>query len=543
MTAFRWLFVFWVSASGPAGCAADGGESVEARRGALLAATEEFRTETSDARMNSYIGSLDIDGDTLAVGVQNGLPEGAAHVFVRGAGGWAFQQRLIPVTPLGGERFGASVALSGDLLVVGAPGRDGSAGSDTGAAYLFERAGTAWSELARIESPTAAAGDGFGRAVAIDGDVIAVGAPDAMRAGISRSGDAHVFVRSGATVTHRATLAADDSEEFDSFGQSISVSNPRVVVGSAGTVTLPSTYRPAAAYVFVADATGYAFEAHLSATSSMTGSGSAVALDGDTLVASEPGDMPGGVRRPSLHVYERGAGGWTETGVIYPSGLGSTDAFASTSSELDFEGSRIVAASSNARTAAGAFWIFDRVGVGFVEQLVYRSPTPVDFDGLGSFVRLEGDRVAASAIGTDTAAGTNSGRVFVFTLSAAPDAGVDGGAPDSGAPDAGSALADAGIDASVGADAGPVVTPDASAGSDAGVQADAATPRPDATASTDAGSIARRDRGGCGCRVAPADPDGSHTLLVSLVACLALARARRRRRARVLRGRPRARPA
>ena len=80
------------------------------------------------------------------------------------------------------DSFGESVAIDGDVMVVGAPWErsDGSDPGDNsflaGAAYVFERDGCEWSEVAYLKAPSPEGGEGFGATVAVDGDVIVVGA-------------------------------------------------------------------------------------------------------------------------------------------------------------------------------------------------------------------------------------------------------------------------------------------------------------------------------------------------------------------------------
>ena len=124
---------------------------------------------------NDHFGiSVAIDGDTVVVGAhQLEYPlsnivvsrSGAAYVFTRPSGGWADMTQTAELTPgtagAAGDRFGVSVAVRGDTVVVGAHQHDGNAG----AAYVFTKSGTAWvstSTAAKLTASDSAASDQFG---------------------------------------------------------------------------------------------------------------------------------------------------------------------------------------------------------------------------------------------------------------------------------------------------------------------------------------------------------------------------------------------
>src|SRR5262245_61502913 len=129
-----------------------------------------------DAASGDQLGySAAIDGDTVVMGApfvdHAGLvDQGAAYVFVRTGGGWVEQQKLVATDPAQGDYFGYSVAISGDTVIVGSPQADHSGLDNAGAAYIFIRSGTTWAAQQKLVSPTAGADDEFGRSVAISAD-------------------------------------------------------------------------------------------------------------------------------------------------------------------------------------------------------------------------------------------------------------------------------------------------------------------------------------------------------------------------------------
>src|SRR5207248_644726 len=139
--------------------------------------------------------------------------------------------------------FGRSVAISGDTVVIGAEHESSAAtgvggnqadnsASAAGAAYVFVRSGTTWTQEAYLKASNAGANDGFGESVAISGDTVVVGAAnedshatgvDANQADESAadSGAAYVFVRSGTTWAQQAYLKASNTGAGDEFGSSV----------------------------------------------------------------------------------------------------------------------------------------------------------------------------------------------------------------------------------------------------------------------------------------------------------------------------------
>lgn len=170
---------------------------------------------------------------------------GAAYVFVRENGQWREQAYLKASNTSRFSEFGISVAISGDTALIGAS-REDNLGIDSGAAYVFARNAGQWSQQAYLKaSNIGVGGDLFGRSVAISGDNLVVGAPgeDSNATGIngdgsnnraSRSGAAYVFVRESTQWSQQAYLKAFNTGASDQFGYSVAVSGDMVISGSPG---------------------------------------------------------------------------------------------------------------------------------------------------------------------------------------------------------------------------------------------------------------------------------------------------------------------
>ncbi len=179
--------------------------------------------------------------------------EGAAYVFEEPGGGWANMTqtaKLTALVPGGLDEMGISVALDGNTAVVGAWGAD-VGGLSLGAAYVFERPGGAWlnaTETARLTASDGAV-TGFGVSVAAGGDVVVVGSYQDDVGGSSSQGSAYLFVAPAAgwvSATESQKLVASDGAAGDEFGRAVAIAEGVAVVGSH----LSSGTNAGAAYVF-----------------------------------------------------------------------------------------------------------------------------------------------------------------------------------------------------------------------------------------------------------------------------------------------------
>ena len=190
---------------------------------------ELFKLTASDGAQDDWFGrAVAISGQMVVIGADqdddDGSRSGSAYVFDISTG-----QELFKLTASDGEAndlFGCSVAISGDLALVGSLGDDDN-GSASGSAYLFDI--TTGTELLKLTAPDGSKGDEFGQAVAIRGDVAVVGAWGKNVVG-SNSGTAYVF--DVTTGQQTLTLTPNDAAGGDWFGRSVAIGEDEVVIGS-----------------------------------------------------------------------------------------------------------------------------------------------------------------------------------------------------------------------------------------------------------------------------------------------------------------------
>ncbi len=199
--------------------------------------TQQARLAVSDVAEEDLFGwSVSISGDYAVVGAvdadDNGSASGCAYVFHRNGTSWILQEKLIASDGERWDNFGQSVAISGDYLVIGAHWDDND-GIRSGSAYIFHRSDGAWFEEAKISASDADDEDWFGHSVSISGDYSVIGAYGNDTYG-SNSGAAYIFHRSGTNWTEQARIIASDGEQFDNFSYTTSISGNYIAIGAAG---------------------------------------------------------------------------------------------------------------------------------------------------------------------------------------------------------------------------------------------------------------------------------------------------------------------
>ena len=199
---------------------------------------QQAKLTASDAAEDDEFGrSVAISGDTVVIGACGnevaGSDSGSAYVFTSdGSGSWTQQAKLTASDAASSDNVGYSVAVSGDTAVIGAWG-DAEGGSSSGSAYVFTRDGSgSWTQQAKLTASDAAAGDAFGRSVAVSGDTAVIGANWDDNPGLN-SGSVYVFTRGGiGSWAQQAKLPAPDDAENVWFGNSVAVNGGTAVIGA-----------------------------------------------------------------------------------------------------------------------------------------------------------------------------------------------------------------------------------------------------------------------------------------------------------------------
>lgn len=251
------------------------------------------------------------DGDTAVVSAHGdqasgALPQGTVYVYVRVGNDWELQANLTGSDTQPLDEFGWPVAISGNTIVVGARFSNFGGDDDRGAAYVFVRNGNTWDQQAKLVANDRAIADLFGTCVGVDGDLVVVGALQADIGGNVDQGAAYVFTRSGSLWTQQAKLVAPDGAPTDWFGVSCAIDGNTALIG-ARQDDIAANSNQGSAYVYVYNSS-WAFQQKLSAADGLAEDwfGNAVAIDGNTaLIGARLADTPGVVRQSRCSVCVR----------------------------------------------------------------------------------------------------------------------------------------------------------------------------------------------------------------------------------------------
>lgn len=196
--------------------------------------TQEARLTDNEPNGSDFFGtSVGISGDTVIIGAKfdqigSVTGPGSAFVFARNGSNWIQQAHLSPSDGMRADQFGASVAIEGDTVIVGAIG--GQLNS-IGGAYIFVRNGTTWTQQTKLARSDAEPGEQFGSSVDIEGDTVIVGAVNDRIGANSGQGSAYVYTRTGNVWTEQSKLIASDGKADDRLGFSVAISGGVAIVG------------------------------------------------------------------------------------------------------------------------------------------------------------------------------------------------------------------------------------------------------------------------------------------------------------------------
>jgi FG-GAP repeat len=282
-------------------------------------------------------------GTTHHMAASTDIEQGAAYVFNAPPSGWAqAKQEAILKAPRGQseEAFGRSVAISDNAIVIGAPAREVGGRTGQGAAYVFIKPASGWSHAAPPLELTAARGQSnefFGESVAISGDTVIVGAPGRKIGRHAAQGAVDAFALSGsrtAKPAQTAELTASDGNANDAFGISVATSGQTVLAGAD--LHRVGAVQQGAAYIFVKPAHGWRDareSAKLTAGPGQAGElfGRIVAICHDTAVIGAPNHNGAATEQGAAFVFVKPASGWagslTPTAQLAASDPGKGDEF------------------------------------------------------------------------------------------------------------------------------------------------------------------------------------------------------------------------
>ncbi len=337
-----------------------------------------------------------------------GPQTGAAYLMDTGPLG-GLETKVMPIVRQTGQRFGWDVDLNADTLVIGAPGQS----SMVGQAYVYERVGSSWVQVMTLNGLPGHAGDGFGTSVAISGDRILVGAPGDNQNG-SQAGAVYAFRRGTSVWVLDEVLRSPFTGPGDQFGFALDMDGDRAVIGAFSANT--HIYNEGAAYVFHWDGLAYRQEAELWAPAPRPNAmfARSVAILGDRIAVGATEDHVSDLRTGSVTLYSRDKRGWNHEDRVQAPGSEIGNAFGYA---LALRPEGLVVGAPQATkdgVRGGAAYIFHPLGPNwhFTEELEPKVPAQAgDFTGVS--VDLAQDGTLIGAMRSDTPL-YDAGTVYSF---------------------------------------------------------------------------------------------------------------------------------
>ena len=326
---------------------------------------------TGDGAIGDQLGrAIAHQGTTLLIGARQtvlpavdageGVQSGAAYVYLDTGTAFTAQQRLQAPDPGEDDLFGAALALDGDLLVVGAPGADRQMLVNRGSAYLFRRGPGGWTWEATLAPPDAAAHDNFGIALAVDAGTVLIGAPGRAVGDAAGAGSVFAFRQVAGTWTAVATITAPLPVTADRFGSALALNADRLLVGVPLADAAGGVQDAGAVDAFVVGA-GFVFATRLVEPLPVAQSrfGSVLWMGAAQALVGAPGNTDTGSNRGFVRAFTRSANNWLAAERLVALDGAIADGFGSS---IDGDGSSVLIGALSRVFGQGGGYVFTRVG-------------------------------------------------------------------------------------------------------------------------------------------------------------------------------------
>ncbi|MCH8251349.1 MAG: hypothetical protein IID36_02735 [Planctomycetes bacterium] len=393
---------------------------------------EGVKLTACDADEGDWFGrSVSIHGDVAVIGApgddHGGDLSGSAYIFRFNGSTWVEEQKLIASDGAASDGFGHTLAISGDVAVVGSP-QDINVESGTGSAYVFRFNEIEWVEEQKLTAPDGAPSDFFGISVSISGNVTLIGSVFDDDMGFN-SGSAYVFRFKGGTWVNDQKLTAPDGADSDRFGGSVSVSGDVAFVGAY----LDDDACPedpdcdsGSVYMYRFDGSTWVVEQKLTVSDAAAGDhfGGSVSLGGDVAIVGASLDNDAGDDSGSAYVFRFDGSSWVEEQKLTASDAAESDWFGLSVSI----GGNVAAVGAyhddDAGGESGSAYLYRYDGSMWVEEQKLTSTDAAAGDLFGRSVSVSGHVAFFGAYRNDDACpedpDCNSGSAYVFGINPVP---------------------------------------------------------------------------------------------------------------------------
>ena len=368
--------------------------------------TRRISGNNGDNYANTGVG---ISGNTAIVASDAGV-----YVYVRSGNSWSQQTLLIPSDGLSGCPFPRPVAVEGDTVVVGCSSTTINGNTNQGAAYVFVRSGTMWTQQQRLTASDGTAQDSFGNRVAISGETIIVGAPQDSIGANTFQGSAYIFVRNGSVWTEQTKLLAEDGAANNSFGFAVAIDGNTAVVSRLRR-TNASIINPAV-YVFVRNGSTWQQQQRLSvcepSASDFCNFGRyGIAVKGDILaVGNDFLNVGANTGQGGVYIFSRSGSTWTQQPRLTAADGLSNDYFGAA---VGISGQTLVVGANADLGVPGKAYIYNQSGNQWTFQ--QKLQPNMTRDAFGQNLFIEGNSLIVAAPVDIFDPPNSTGAAYIFT--------------------------------------------------------------------------------------------------------------------------------
>jgi photosystem II stability/assembly factor-like uncharacterized protein len=398
----------------------DGGVMLRTTNGGQPSDWEQKVSSDDGATDDQFGWAVVFAGTTAFVSAPNATVgsnggQGAVYVFTNSNGTWTQTQKLTADDGAAGDAFGISIALSGSTVIIGAPNTN----TFQGAAYVFTESGGTWTQTQKLTASDGTQFNQFGWSIALQGDIAMVGSIEATVGKNSSQGAVYMFSQSGGTWTETQKFSSDDGATGDSFGWSVALDGNTALIGT-GFVTINGNEFQGAAYVFDG------FGGTWTQTQKLTASdgeafdffGLAVALVGNTaLVGADGAGSDPFSNQGATYVFTNSGGTWSESQQLLADDGQSSDSFGAS---VAFDGNTALIGATGVNNSQGAAYVFDYSGGTFTQVKKLTATDGGEGDQFGWSAAFADNTALIGAYQATVGKNVRQGAAYFFERTATP---------------------------------------------------------------------------------------------------------------------------
>jgi len=387
--------------------------------GVVPSSAQEFiekLTDPNGAELDRFGSKVVLEGDWLFVTAYPDMPvvdAGAVHVYKREGSDWTLQEILTHDEPHMSDAFGLSMAADGDYLLLGSPLMDADGRVNNGVIYVYKRDGDRWVRQTKLSHPGDESEDWFGLSMALRGDVALVGAPQEDEGNVN-TGAAYLYQREGEDWTQKARFTPGAVEQNHRFGTSVALGEGVAFVGAA---YLTPGYT-GTVYVYTEENGTWSLTDTLKPTNpdGVRSFGRSMTSDGNRLLVGDAIWEYNGLRNAgSVYVFEQENGIWTEQALLQAGDVDAGDYFGDNLAMWD----RFIAVGARTIKAGdfqGVVYLFEHQSdTDTWQEVAFLAAADHGTDNFGFSPALDNGFLVTGAIG-DREIADQAGAVFIYRI-------------------------------------------------------------------------------------------------------------------------------